>query len=54
MKCPKCEATLNKVKVNVHGAKTKAVSYQCPRCNYSEFEPWVSKKVVEELRNFKN
>lgn len=50
MKCPKCEANLKKVEVKVTGAKSKAVSYQCPDCDYFEFEPTSSKKVVEELR----
>ena len=48
--CPKCEANLRKVEVKVQGAKSKAVSYQCPDCDYFEFEPVSSKKVVEELR----
>ena len=50
MKCPKCKADLRKVKVNVVGAKSKAVSYQCINCDYFEFEPISSKKVIEELR----
>lgn len=50
MKCPKCNSNLRKVKVSVHGAENKAVSYQCPRCDYFEFEPMSSKKVIEELR----
>lgn len=51
MKCPKCEANLRKVEVKVAGAKQKAVSYQCTKCDYFEFEPVSSKKVVEELRD---
>lgn len=50
MKCPKCKGTLKKVNVNVYGAKQKAVSYQCQGCDYFEFEPTSSKKVLEELR----
>ncbi len=50
MKCPKCSATLRKVYVRVHGAKSKAVSYQCTKCDYFEFDPLTSRKVVEELR----
>ena len=48
--CPKCESDLKEVKVSVHGAKQKAISYQCPNCDYFEFEPISSTKVVEELR----
>ena len=50
MKCPKCNAALRKVEVSVHGAKNKAISYQCANCDYFEFEPNSSRKVVEELR----
>ncbi len=50
MKCPKCNAALRKVEVSVHGAKSKVSSYQCSKCDYFEFEPVSSKKVVEELR----
>jgi len=50
MKCPKCDSNLKKVEVSVHGAKNKATCYQCSKCDYFEFEPESSKKVVEELR----
>ena len=50
MKCPECNVTLKKVKVSVFGAKNKAISYQCSKCDYFEFEPSSSRKVVEELR----
>ena len=50
MRCQNCNANLREVKVNVHGAKSKALSYQCTKCDYFEFEPMSSKKVVEELR----
>jgi hypothetical protein len=50
MKCPKCNSNLRKLSVKVHGAENKAISYQCPDCDYFEFEPISSKKVIEELR----
>ncbi|MCX6706794.1 MAG: hypothetical protein NT001_01490 [Candidatus Woesearchaeota archaeon] len=50
MKCPKCDSNIKKVEVSVEGAENKVVSYQCPNCDYFEFEPISSKKVVEELR----
>jgi hypothetical protein len=50
MKCPKCDSSLKKVEVSVHGAKQKAISHQCTKCDYFEFESESSKKVVEELR----
>src|SRR3989338_6460629 len=50
MKCPKCSSSLKKIEVGVEGAKNKAVSYQCTKCDYFEFEPQSSQKVIEELR----
>ena len=50
MECPKCKSVLKKIEVSVHGAKSKAISYQCPNCDYFEFESDSSKKIVEELR----
>jgi len=51
MNCPNCKTKLRKVEVKVQGAKKKAISYQCPKCDYFEFDPASSKKVVEELRD---
>jgi transposase-like protein len=50
MNCPNCKSELKKIYVAVHGAKNKAVSYQCPKCDYYEFEQSSSKKVVDELK----
>lgn len=51
MKCPKCSSNMRKVSVKVAGASKKAVSFQCPSCDYFEFEQDSSQKVLEELRN---
>ena len=50
MMCPKCSSVLRKVDVKVHGAESKAVSYQCPKCDYFEFEQGSSQRVLAELR----
>ncbi len=50
MKCPNCAAEMRTVDVSVHGANTKAVSYQCPKCDYFEFEQKSAKQIMEELR----
>ena len=50
MKCPKCSSELKKVEVKVQGARSKVISYQCPDCDYFEFEPVSSEKVIQELR----
>ena len=50
MKCPECDSNLRKVDVKIWGAENKAISYQCTKCDYFEFEPESSRKVVEELR----
>ena len=50
MKCQNCNSELRKVNVKVYGANSKVISYQCPDCNYFEFDSNSSKKVLEELR----
>lgn len=50
MKCPDCNTKMDRVLVAVAGAKNKAISFQCPKCEYVEFEQISSRKVVEELR----
>ncbi|MFH1592322.1 MAG: hypothetical protein ABIB47_03070 [Candidatus Woesearchaeota archaeon] len=50
MRCPECDSNLRKVKVKVHGAESRVISYQCPKCDYFEFEPISSGKVIKELR----
>ena len=50
MKCPKCGSNLRKVEVNVEGAEQKAISYQCVKCDYIQFEEKSATKVVMELK----
>ena len=50
MKCPKCEKNLRKIIVKVEGAEQKAVSFQCAGCEYVEFDPKSSAKIVQELK----
>ena len=50
MKCPQCNSNVRKVEVAVHGAQQKVLSYQCSSCDYFEFEPSSSQKVIQELR----
>lgn len=41
---------MRKVLVTVHGARSKAVSYQCSSCSHFEFETESSGRVLSELR----
>jgi hypothetical protein len=50
MKCPNCKTDLKRAEVAVAGAKSKALSYQCPNCDHFEFETLSSQKVISELR----
>ena len=50
MKCQKCNSDLRKVKVCIEGARKKIQSFQCPNCEYFEFEEESATKVIEELR----
>lgn len=51
MRCPKCSSNLRKVEVGVEGAEQKAISYQCTKCDYVEFEEKSAAKVVKELKS---
>jgi len=48
--CPKCKSQLKKVKVNVQDADSPVTSYQCPNCDYFDFEEKSMKKVVAEIK----
>ncbi len=50
MICPNCKSKLRKVKVDVKDAKTKAISYQCPNCDYYTFEPSSSIQILREIK----
>ena len=50
MRCPKCSSNLRKVEVDIEGAKQKAISYQCAKCGYFEFEEKSAAKVIKELK----
>ncbi|MBI4170677.1 MAG: hypothetical protein HY514_03210 [Candidatus Aenigmarchaeota archaeon] len=49
MKCPECTKKLKKIEIQVEGAESKAISYQCD-CGYAEFEKESAAKVVKELK----
>lgn len=51
MRCPKCNSNVRKVEVSVEGAGQKAISYQCTKCDYVEFEEKSAAKVVRELKS---
>ena len=50
MKCPICNHNMKKVKVEIEDAETKAISYQCPNCDYFTFEPKSSIQILRELK----
>jgi peptide subunit release factor 1 (eRF1) len=47
--CPKCNSELKKVEVEIEDAKTPAISYQCENCDYYNFEPESTLKVIKEI-----
>lgn len=49
MRCPNCNATLRQVRVVIAGAKQRATSYQCPKCDYFSFDAKSAQRVVVEL-----
>lgn len=50
MKCPNCNSEMYKVDVSVEGATEKALSYQCKKCDYVEFDKESANKVILELK----
>ncbi|MBI2660349.1 hypothetical protein HYX07_04265 [Candidatus Woesearchaeota archaeon] len=50
MRCPKCNSNLREVGVDIEGAEQKAISHQCAKCGYFEFEEKSAAKVVKELK----
>ena len=50
MKCPKCNRELKKVQVKIEDADTRAISHQCPACDYFSFEPKSTLKIIKELK----
>ena len=51
MKCPRCSSNLKKAEVRIEGAGQKAISYQCQKCDYFEFEEKSAAKVIQELKS---
>ena len=48
--CPNCKSKLNKVQVEIEDAETKAISYQCPNCDFFTFEPETTLKIIKEIK----
>ena len=48
--CPNCKSELKKVKIKIEDAETKAISYQCPNCDYFTFEPETTLKIIKEIK----
>lgn len=46
MRCPECEGKMEKVEIEMNGMDDYVFSYQCPNCDYYEFEPESRAKVV--------
>lgn len=49
MRCSKCSSIIRKVEVGVEGTEQKAISYQCTKCDYFEFEEKSAAKVIKEI-----
>ena len=50
MKCPKCSAKMKEVKVKVQDADSPVTSYQCPECDYFDFEEKSINKDIDEIK----
>ncbi len=54
MKCPKCGFGMEKVSVKIEGAESKALSHQCLKCGFVEFEKDSAAIVLKELKAVKS
>lgn len=50
MKCPKCKSNMKKVKVKIQDADSPVISYQCPECDYFDFEDKSMNKAIDEIK----
>ena len=50
MKCPNCKSEMKKVNVSIEDTTKEIVSFQCPKCDYVEFEQESANKVILELK----
>lgn len=50
MECPKCKAKMRKVKVRIQDADSPVISYQCPKCDYFDFEEKSINKAINEIK----
>ncbi len=41
---------MKRISVEVEDAKTKAISYQCPNCDYFTFEPKSAIEIIREIK----
>jgi len=48
--CPQCDAGMKQVKVKIQDADNPVVSYQCPKCDYFEFDDISMKKAIAEIK----
>ncbi len=51
MKCPECSRELKEVKVAVEGTENRVISYQCPKCNYFEFDKKSGEEIISEIQS---
>lgn len=49
-KCPECGNLMKLIDVSVEGAEKKALSLQCGRCGYFEFDKKSGMQIVNELK----
>ena len=49
MKCLNCNSIMEKVIVRIENARNKALSYQCGKCGYFDFEKNSIDKIIKEL-----
>lgn len=49
--CPECGKELKEVRVKIQSADSPAISYQCEKCGYFDFEENSINKVIKEIKS---
>lgn len=50
LECPKCNANMKEIRVKIQDAESPAISYQCGKCGYFDFEQQSIKKIIGEIK----
>jgi len=50
MNCPECDSEMVVVNVKIQDANSLVTSYQCPGCDYFNFEKQIIERAISEIK----